>query len=196
MRAIGIYGASGHGKVVADIAKLCDYQKIIFIDDAKEGLPTLEEFQKRYNYPIAWGIGDNETRRQKAPLIEHFATLIHPNAVVAESARIGEGSVVMAGAVINPDATVGAHTIINTGAVVEHDCLIGDFVHIAPNCALAGGVQVGDATFIGIGSNVIQNVHIGSEVLVGAGSVVLEDIDNGLIAYGVPAKVRGKRTLR
>ncbi len=195
MKKIGIYGASGHGKVVANIAKLLGYE-VIYIDDGKEDCLSLEEYQKRYNYPIAWGIGDNETRRQKAPLIEHFATLIHPNAVVAESARIGVGSVVMAGAVINPDATVGAHTIINTAAVIEHDCLIGDCVHIAPNCALAGGVQVGDGSFIGIGSNVIQNVRIGSDVLVGAGSLVLEDIEDGLIAYGVPAKVRGKKTIK
>ncbi len=194
MKKIGIYGASGHGKVVAGIAKLLGFE-VIYIDDAKEDCLSLEEFQKRYNFPIAWGIGDNDTRRQKAPLIEHFATLVHPKAVVAEGVHIGEGSVVMAGAIINPDARIGAHTIINTAAVIEHDCTVGDYVHIAPNCALAGGVQVGEGSFVGIGSSVIQNVAIGKDVLVGAASLVLENIGDGLVAYGVPARVRGKNEI-
>ena len=33
MKSIYIYGASGHGLVVADIAKACGYKDIIFIDD-------------------------------------------------------------------------------------------------------------------------------------------------------------------
>lgn len=35
---IVIIGASGHGKVIADIAKLNGYQEIIFLDDDKTKL--------------------------------------------------------------------------------------------------------------------------------------------------------------
>ena len=33
MKSIAILGASGHGKVVAEIAELCGFDSIIFFDD-------------------------------------------------------------------------------------------------------------------------------------------------------------------
>ena len=193
MKTIGIYGASGHGKVVADIAKLCGYEKVIFIDDSKKEYISLQEYQKKYNYPIAWGIGDNEIRSKKAQLIKEFVTLIHPKAIVADKVQIGEGSVVMAGAIINPSVSIGKHTIINTAAIVEHDCIIEDFVHIAPNCSLAGSVKIGKKSFIGIGSTVIQNISIGHNSIIGAASLVLDNIEDNVIAFGAPAKIYKKR---
>ena len=38
MKRLIIIGASGHGKVVCDIASLCGYSEILFLDDA----PTAE----------------------------------------------------------------------------------------------------------------------------------------------------------
>jgi UDP-N-acetylbacillosamine N-acetyltransferase len=35
MKSIYIYGASGHGLVVSDIAMACGYDNIIFIDDGE-----------------------------------------------------------------------------------------------------------------------------------------------------------------
>ena len=35
MKDIYIYGASGHGLVVSDIAKACGYKNVIFIDDGE-----------------------------------------------------------------------------------------------------------------------------------------------------------------
>ncbi len=193
MKTIGIYGASGHGKVVADIAKLCGYKKVIFIDDNKKEYLSLQEYQKKYNYPIAWGIGDNEIRSKKAQLIEEFVTLIHPKAIVAQDVKIDRGSVIMAGAIINPSASIGKHTIINTATVIEHDCIIEDFVHIAPNCSLAGNVRIGKKSFIGIGSTIIQNISIGENCIIGAASLVLDNIEDNVTAFGSPAKIYKKR---
>ncbi|BCD67755.1 acetyltransferase [Nitratiruptor sp. YY09-18] len=190
MKKIGIYGASGHGKVVADIASLLGYT-YIFIDDGKNEYIDFATYQKRYNYPIAWGIGDNATRAALAQRVSEQITLIHPQAMVSNSAKIAPGCVVMAGVVINADAKIGEGTIINTGSIIEHDCKIGKFCHIAPNCALAGGVEVDNRSFIGIGSCVIPQIKIGKESIIGAGSVVLKDVPPKVIAYGNPAKIKG-----
>jgi acetyltransferase EpsM len=48
-------------------------------------------------------------------------TLVHATAVLAPSARIGVGTVVMAHAVVNPGGVVGDGAILNTGSIVEHD---------------------------------------------------------------------------
>ena len=42
MKKIYIYGASGHGLVVADIARACGYEDMIFIDDGKNEFLSFE----------------------------------------------------------------------------------------------------------------------------------------------------------
>lgn len=193
MKTIAIYGASGHGRVVADIAMSNGYDEVIFIDDGDSRYLNFQEYVKLYHYPIALGIGENSTRKMvyekiKAQDLE-VKTLVHIKSIVARDVILKEGVVVMPGVVVNVGSVIGVGTILNTGSIVEHDCVIGDFVHIAPNSALAGSVQVKDLTFIGIGSSVIQGKVIGKNSVIGAGSVVIEDMPDNILSYGVPAKV-------
>lgn len=45
-KSIYIYGASGHGLVVADIARTCGYDDVIFIDDGDNDYPSFEGSKK------------------------------------------------------------------------------------------------------------------------------------------------------
>lgn len=117
-----------------------------------------------------------------------FERVIHPTAVVASSAELGEGVQVMAGAVIQPSAIIGPNVIINTRACVDHDCIIEAHVHVAPGVTLSGGVHVHDTVHIGAGATVIQRVDIGREAVVGAGAAVVRDIPAGTTVVGVPAR--------
>lgn len=117
-----------------------------------------------------------------------FCTIIHPSAVVSNTAMLGEGVQIMAGAIIQPFVRIGDNTIINTSASVDHDCCIGDHCHIAPGCVLSGCVTIGERTHIGTGTNIIQNTKIGSHVTIGAGSLVLKHIGDYKKVYGIPAK--------
>ncbi len=193
MKQIAIYGASGHGKVVADIAKLNGYDEIIYVDDGENDFMTFEAFLKQdLQMPVAFGVGINHVRAKLyKKCIENglkVVTLIHPSAVLSSSVTVGEGSVVMAGVVINTDADIGRCCIINSSCVIEHDNIIGDFAHISPLVACAGDVTVGKYTHIGIGSCIIQGVNIGSDSVIGAGSVVVTDIEKQTLAYGNPCK--------
>lgn len=189
-----VFGASGHGKVVADIADCCGYDVAGYIDDNAPHAITYDEFlEKEPTALVAIGIGNNDARESVfLRLKEHgskIATLIHPAATIAKSARIGEGCVVMAGAVINPDALIERGSIINTHAVIEHDNVIDQFCHISPGSSLAGNVTVGPFSHIGIGACIIQGVHVGTRTTIGAGSTVLNNIPDRSIAVGSPAKV-------
>lgn len=204
MKTLAIIGASGHGKVVADAARNCgSWQKIVFYDDAWPN-KTLNGVSavvgstacllKSDDKPdVIVAIGNNKIRfdKQKQLSAAGFvvATVIHPKAIVSESAAIGVGTVVMAGAVVNADAVVGAACIINTNAVIEHDCILADAVHISPGASLAGGVSVGEFSWVGIGASVIQLKVIGKHVMVGANAAVVADLPNGVTAVGVPAKI-------
>lgn len=204
MRAV-VYGAGGHGKVVADILRSSGHIVVGFLDDGLPltsrilGLPVLGggDWLKGNGQAVdgvALGIGSNPTR---AAIVErvHAAgvkviTAIHATAVIAESATIGEGTVIMAEAVVNPEAVVGVGVIINTAAIIEHDCRIGDYAHISPGAKLGGTASVGAFTHVGIGAVISNDVAIGCGSLIGAGSVVVQAIADGVIAYGVPARAR------
>ena len=194
MKQIYIYGASGHGLVVADIAKACGYTDIQFIDDGINNYTSFEEIKNTIDAPIALGIGDNMIRHKIFNIVEKHGctlqTLIHPSAIVSKSVQLGKGTVVMPLTVINANTTIGKATILNTASIVEHENSIGNFVHISPNVACAGNVKIGDFTHIGIGSCIIQGIHIGNSTVIGAGSIIVKNIESQKLAYGNPCKVK------
>lgn len=197
MRRLAIIGASGHGKVVADIAKRNGYDEIVFLDDnenAREsgGSHVVGKTSDvgTIDADVVVGIGNPVVRKRIQETIpyERLATLVHPNAVVAQDAVIGAGTVVMAGAVINPGAHIGKGCIINTCSSVDHDCSVSDYAHIAVGAHLCGTVSIGNGTWIGAGATVVNNVSICSNCMIGAGAVVVKKIETAGTYVGVPAK--------
>ena len=195
-KRIYIYGASGHGLVVADVAKSCGYEDIVFLDDDKsKGFLTFDDIKENRDYHIAFGIGNNQIREKLYKKVKENGfftpTLIHPSSIISPSARIEEGTVIMPNVVVNAKAYIGKCVILNSSCVVEHECMIGDFVHISPKVAIAGDVRIGNFTHIGIGSSVIQCLEIGKNTIIGAGSVVVKNIRDFKKAYGNPCKEKG-----
>ena len=195
-KRIYIYGASGHGLVVADVAKSCGYENIVFLDDDKsKGFLAFDDIKENRDYHIAFGIGNNQIRAKLYKKVREngFAipTLIHPSSIISPSARIEEGTVVMPNVVVNAKAYIGKCVILNSSCVVEHESIIGDFVHISPKVAIAGDVKIGDFTHIGIGSSIIQCLEIGKNSIIGAGSVVVKNIADFKKVYGNPCKEVG-----
>lgn len=190
-----LYGASGHAKVVKDIAKLAYIDVPCLIDDNPnvnelDGLIVVHSSEGLS--PLIVTIGDCQIRRKIVEKLgkREYMTVVHPKSILADSVKLGYGTVVMAGAILNPYATVGDHCIINTGASIDHDCKIHNFVHIAPNCTLCGEVEVGEGTWVGAGTTVIQGIHIGKNCFIGAGSVVVKDIPDDCLCYGNPARIK------
>lgn len=206
MKRLAILGASGHGKVLADMAELLGWQEVIFFDDAWPGIEKVGSWRVEgdtreliatievYGGVIV-AIGDNLVRLDKQRILAEsggaLVSLIHPQAFVSRYASVGAGSVVMAGAVINVDTNLGQGCIINTGATVDHDCELGDGVHLSPGGHLAGGVKIGRASWIGIGASVRQLVSIGDGVVIGAGAAVVQSLPDLCTALGVPARIVG-----
>ena len=197
-----IIGASGHGKVVADIAvKMNQWNQIEFLDDDEAlttslGLKVIGKSKDAFNYiedaDIFVAIGDSRIRQMLLCKLQEagasIPVLIHKSAVIGEQVEIGDGTVVMAGVVINCCTKIGTGCIVNTSSHVGHDNMIEDYVHIAPGAGLAGTVKVGSGSWIGIGSVIINNIQIAGECKIGAGAVVVRDITEAGTYVGVPAK--------
>lgn len=195
-----IIGASGHGKVIADIVVKSNDIVVGFLDDGISagtsilGFPVLGKTSDCINYldcEFVIGIGNAKIRRKIAETYGgqlNWYTAIHPSAIIGLKVVICEGTVVMANAIINTSTQIGQHCIINTGAIVEHDNIIDDYVHISPNATLCGVVHIGENTHIGASATIKNVINITSDVVVGAGSVVIKDINEKGTYVGVPAR--------
>lgn len=203
-----IIGASGHGRVVADIAlKMNKWENIAFLDDDEDikvslGLEVIGKSEDAFKHindtDIFVAIGNNAIREKVQEKLyikgASIPVLVHPNAVIGEQVELGIGTVIMAGVVINCCTKLGRGCIINTGATLDHDNLIEDYVHISPGVNLAGTVKVGKGSWLGVGSTINNNVNITSDCKVGSGAVVVRDITEPGTYVGVPA-IKIKRRL-
>ena len=144
-------------------------------------------------------IGDNSTR---AALLERLtnacphlsvSTVVHPTATVARDARIGGGSIVLAGAVVSNGCTVARGVLLGTHSSIDHDCTVDDYASLAPGVTTGGTVRIGRATAIGIGANVVHGITIGADTVIGAGALVLDAVPDRVVAFGVPARVVRER---
>jgi sugar O-acyltransferase (sialic acid O-acetyltransferase NeuD family) len=196
-RRLVIVGASGHGKVVADIARLTGYGEIVFLDNDPSlrecaGWPVLGSDVLLDTLDgdvfIAVGSGLIRKRLMDGHPNRSFPVLIHPSAVVAHTVQMGCGTVVMAGAVINPDAVLGRGVIVNTSSSIDHDCSVGNYCHIAVGAHLSGTVTIGEGTWVGAGAIVSNNIGICANCMIGAGAVVVRDIGCSGTYVGVPAQ--------
>lgn len=190
MKKVVIIGASGHGKVVADIVLASGDKLVGFLDDdlAKKPLGPILDYKKYLDCYFIVAIGDTKNREKISKLPVKWYTAIHPSAIVSPSAKIERGTVIMPNAVVNAESLIGKHCIINTGAIVEHNNTIGDFSHISVGAKLGGTVSIGKSCWIGLGSSVSNNISICDNCVIGAGALVIHDITENGIYIGVPAK--------
>ncbi len=190
---MNLFGASGHGKVIADSLKLSGEKEIIFWDDEPAAaIPGYTVYSPKGNTDdeVILSIGNNETRKKIADVSSYtYGKAIHPAAILSPDVFIGEGTVVMAASVINPGSRIGKHCIINTAAVIDHDVIIEDYVHVSPNATLAGSVTIKEGAWIGAAATIIQGITIGSWAVIGAGAVVINDVPDNAVVVGNPSRI-------
>jgi sugar O-acyltransferase (sialic acid O-acetyltransferase NeuD family) len=209
-----VWGAGGHGRVVADLVRAAGHEVVAFADrrDAATvggklgSIALLREDEllaaaargalPRSATAVVVAIGDNRARQLALAGLGALVSpaFVHPTAAVSPRAKLGPGTVVMAQAAVNADAVIGAGVIINSGAIVEHDCQVGDAVHLSPGATLTGDVTVAERAWVGAGAVVLPGISVGRDAVVGAGAVVVRNVDTSQTVMGVPARADGRTT--
>lgn len=208
-RVVGL-GAGGHAKVVIELLRLLGGHDLVGVLDPRAelhgsdllGVPVLggdellsglrEDGVGAAFVGVGTAKGTAIRRRLYGLILAEGlrpVAAVHPQALVAGSAVVGEGPTIMAGAIVGTCALLGANVLVNSGAIVEHDCRLGDHVHVASGARLAGGVIVHEGAHVGLGASVRQGCTIGREAVVGAGAVVVDDVPDDVVVVGVPARV-------
>jgi UDP-perosamine 4-acetyltransferase len=203
-----IYGSrpDGHAKVVAQLAQdLGGFELAGLIDDLEENrertvtglavLGTGDDLERLRTAGVeglllGFGAGAGRTRvvqRARAAGLE-LPNLVHRSAVLAPSARLGNGVQIFALAYLGPDAAVGDGTLVNTGAVIEHDVQLESGAVVLPNATVTGRARIGRDATVGAGATVMNDVTVGAEAIVGAGAVVTRDVPPRSRVAGVPAR--------
>ncbi len=205
--ALWLFGAGGHGAVVAEAALAAGWRKIVFFDDRwpghfeNRGMPVLGDLAQmlqtienpaRRPSGVLVAIGENERRltitNQLLKIGANVTTVIHPFSSVSPSADISVGCAVLAGSILSAGVRLGKASIVNTRASIDHDCEIGEGVHICPGVTVAGNVHVGHRVWLGIGSSTIQGIRIGTDAFVAAGATVIRDVPDSTRVAGCPAR--------
>ena len=205
-RRLLIIGAGGHARAVLDAALNSNFWDIEGIIDLSYrgvfeevltfpvlgGLEILDELDS-FSTDIFVAIGSNQERQRIIEVISKYnfllPTIVHPQAYVSSSAKMGRGTFIGAFDHIGPASEIGDGCIINTNANVEHEVILSDFVHMAPNSVVCGRSVVSKSVFIGANAAVIENLYIAEGVVIGAGSVVIGDIRQaGATVVGVPGR--------
>ena len=195
-----VFGAGGHGRVVADAALSQRTWGLVEASDRNPGrchglllpgVPLLDiasAASRRSGVHIA--IGGNVAREKEALLwsLDRLVTVFHQRASVSPLAQVGAGCFIAANAVLAPGAILGAGCIVNHGAVVDHDVQLGAFCHVAPLACLGGGAALGQRVLVGAAAVVLPGVVIGDDVVIGAGAVVNRSLFEPGIYAGVPAR--------
>jgi sugar O-acyltransferase (sialic acid O-acetyltransferase NeuD family) len=207
MRRLYIFGAGGHGRELAWLAKEAhedDVEIVFLVDDDRFLSTSVNEIPVRLlqdeviegdaQYVVA--LGDPRLRRAVAKRFQDVgataATLIHPRVEMSPNVTIEAGVVLCVGNVLTDNVKIGRHSHVNVGCVISHDVQIGEFVTISPGVHVAGNVRVEDDVFIGVGANISNGVHgaplvIGARSVIAAGACVLRSVEPDSLMAGVPA---------
>lgn len=197
-----LIGAGGHAKVVIEALRAAGMAIAGLVDDAPgpavlgvARIGTTAELDRLRAEGIAAAvvaIGDNAARARLGRSCRAsglaLPPLLHPAALVAPSAMLGEGAQMLARAVVGPEAAVGPLALVNTGAILEHDGVLGEAAHLAPGAVLCGGVRVGARALVGAGAVARPGITVDEDALVAAGAVLVRDVPAGARVAGVPAR--------
>ena len=138
-------------------------------------------------------LGNYKVKRQVVCEIKRrggkFITLIHPTAIVAQTALIGEGNILDPFTIVGPNVKLGDFNLLTSQSVISHDCVVGDYNFFATSL-LCGYNVVGDDKYFGIRGTTLPDISIGNRNVIQAGMIVDKNVeDDSTIFYRYKEKL-------
>jgi bifunctional UDP-N-acetylglucosamine pyrophosphorylase/glucosamine-1-phosphate N-acetyltransferase len=135
------------------------------------------------------------------------------SAVMESGSRVGPMSRLRPGAHLLSGAHIGnfgevKNAVIGTDVQMHHFSYVGDAAVGASSNIGAGAItmnydgkekhhtEIGERVFIGCDTLLRAPVTVGSDAATGAGSIVTRDVPSGMLAVGIPARMRHRRPVK
>lgn len=145
-------------------------------------------------------------------------TVVYSGCTIGERLETGHNVVIREDCVLGDDVSIWSNTVIDYGTVIGDrvkihcNCYVAQYTEIGEGAFLAPGVSIANDLYpgqedsrevmsgpwigagaqLGVNATVLPFVRIGEGAIVGAGSVVTRDLEPGSVAFGNPARVRGR----
>lgn len=135
-----------------------------YYDKALESAATVVLINKKVKCPDGKALLiSDDPFRDFNKLTQHFSPFVASNVMIAESASVGQGTV------LQPNVFVGNHVQIG------ENCMIHPNVTIYDNCIIGNNVTIHAGTVLGADAFYYKNRPEGFDKLLSSGSVVIED---------------------
>ena len=195
-----LVGAASFAEEISDLASAAGFEVAAWIEgldrgaqDADHDPPILwadDQAAFEPDLPILPAIGSVERMGIVRRLVaegRRLATLIHPSAVVSQSAVVEPGCVIFPLVVVGARSRIAEGSVLNRGSLVGHHTEIGRYSFLGPGANVAGKVTAGEQVYIGAGAVVRDHLHIGDRAVVGMGAVAVKNVPADVTVVGVPA---------
>ena len=129
--------------------------------------------------------------RIQSPFMIHNADQVVPiysNLIIGDDCYIGRDCIfdIMGKIILGNKVTISHRAVLNTHtnagkSPIANKTLINT----------SGEIKINDGAYLGSNVTVLESVVIGSQSIIGAKSLVNRDIQDHVIAFGIPCKVQG-----
>ena len=207
MKDLLIVGAGDFGKEVAWIAEIINrdsekYRVLGYLDDDIKkhgtelygyrvlgGTELLNDVYKDSYAIIAMQDGRaREKISERLTEFQNWETVIHPNAIINKTVKLGKGCIIAANVIVSIDTEIGDHVCINNDSYIGHDCVLKSYSSIMGNVAVSGHCKLEEGAYLGSGSTIIPFMEIGEFAKVGAGATVMSHVKEHITVVGNPAR--------
>ena len=206
MYNIIIVGAGGFGREVYLWAKDSfpkdQYTIKGFLDDNPRILDNynininiignLDNYEIKNQDRFLFAVGDIDIKKSLIVRLKRrgakFLTLIHPGAIVANTAKIGEGAIICPFCLVSDNVLLEDFVMMNVYSSCGHDVKVGSYSILSPYATLNGFVILEDEVFLGTHATVIPYKKVGCKSKISANSVVMRDVPANKMVFGVPGK--------
>lgn len=167
-----LYGSKEFASTVGELVRHCGHQLCGLVDDYNTGNGIIGSFDSikhthpysEYGFAIAIGYNNIKARWTAWEKIQTagYSTpvLIHPNAYIADTVRVGDGAMIMAGAIVDVRVEIGVLNVLWPGVCINHDTKIGANTFVSPGATICGAVNVGAHSFIGAGAVIVDHCTV------------------------------------
>lgn len=215
MKKLIIIGGYGNGTVVQstveDINEVKPEWEILgFLNDKEEGVingaPVLGSIDKEtvskylkdpsvYFFYSLISVKLNHIFLHKLKDLDiptnRFATIIHPTAVIAKTAKIGYGVCIQPFVSVGPNTSIGNYIHIFAQSLIGHGSTLDDYSYVANNACIGADVHLKEGAYLGTNATTLEYVTLGRWSITGIGAVVLKNVEDYAKVVGSPARVIG-----